>query len=910
MIYTFAEFELDTRSFELRHAATGEVVTTEPQVFDVLHYLVGHADRVVTKEELLDSVWGTRFVTESALTSRIKDARRAVGDDGRAQGVIRTVHGRGYRFVATLLEDQERGVPAVSPAHLPRQPAATGRPELLERSDELAILTTALDEARCRATGTVVLIAGEAGLGKTALVRAFAEEAGRQGVRVLAGGCDDLVTPRTMGPVRDIAQELGGRLVDAVSAGADPEQVFAVLPDVLAEAATVLVIEDLHWADDATLDVVRFLARRTPTLPTVLVATYRQEDVDVGHRLRRVLGSLTSTSVRRIALAPLSLDAVAALAGDVGVRADELHAVTQGNPFFVSEVLAAGELSVPPTVRDAVLSRVASLSPAARRLLQHAAVVPSRAERWLLAELVPEAHLATAEAEQVGVLGGDEGHVWFRHELARQAVEVSLTTAARVRANQQVLDVLAKHGNVEPARLVHHAERAGDIDAVIDHAPVAAEEAIRLGSYSQAIHHLEALLAQADALPDSTVAVASSQLSYALYMVNRFADSARHGRRGVAAAEAAGDRVVLADALVWLFRTLYWSDGPRAATATIERALPLLEELGDEARLATAHAGLARAHSDLVTVGPVAEPDRAVVEHAERSLELAERLGHGHLRCHALQYRGTGRLALGDPGGADDLAAAVELAQLDPRDELPARACVNAAGGSFRAGRLEDAERYALLGLDRAAGGEFTAGAYRLQVTLQGVRISQGAWDEAQAGLQTLVDWPGEPGIMRPLAASLLVRLLARRGRHDEAADALRPAVDATSGSTEIALVGPVTAGHLEAAWLGGQTADMPAIAAPALALATELRHRTTRAELTRSLQRAGHPVEVPPDAVGPWAPGLLGRWREAADAWAARGCRYERALELALAPDALARSEGRNELEALGAAGALAVLG
>jgi DNA-binding winged helix-turn-helix (wHTH) protein len=899
MIYTFGEFELDTGSFELRRGATGEVVATEPQVFDVLHYLVDHADRVVSKEELLDSVWGTRFVTESALTSRIKDARRAVGDDGRAQGVIRTVHGRGYRFVATLV-DQERGAPPASPAAPSRPNATSGRPALLERSDELSILATALEEAWCRATGTVVLIAGEAGLGKTALVGAFADEAARQGVRVLAGGCDDLVTPRTMGPVRDIAQELGGRLAEAVSGGADPEQVFAVLPDVLAEAATVLVIEDLHWADDATLDVMRFLARRIPTLPTVLVATYREEDLDVGHRLRRVLGGLTG----------MSLDAVAALAGDVGVRADELHAVTQGNPFFVSEVLATGELSVPPTVRDAVLSRVDSLSPAARRLLQHAAVVPSRAERWLLAELVPEAHLATAEAEQVGVLGGDEGHVWFRHELARQAVEASLTAAARVRANQQVLDVLANHVNVEPARLVHHAERAGDIDAVIEHAPVAAEEAIRLGSYSQAIDHLEALLAQADGLPDRTMAVASSQLSYALYMVNRFADSARHGRRGVAAAEATGDPAVLADALVWLFRTLYWSDGPRAATATIERALPLLEELGDEARLATAHAGLARAHSDLVTVGPVAEPDPAVVEHAERSLELAERLGHGHLRCHALQYRGTGRLALGDPGGADDLAVAVELAQLDPRDELPARACVNAAGGSFRAGRLEDAERYALLGLERATGGEFTAGAYRLQVTLQGVRISRGAWDEAQAGLQTLVDWPGEPGIMRFLAASLLVRLLARRGRHDEAADVLRPAVDATSGSTEIALVGPVTAAHLEAAWLGGQSADMPAIAAPALALATELRHRTTGAELTRSLQRAGHPVEVPPDAVGPWAPALAGRWREAADAWATRGCRYERALELALAPDAPARSEGRSELEALGAAGALAVLG
>ncbi|MGH9231341.1 MAG: hypothetical protein ACRD07_21875 [Acidimicrobiales bacterium] len=392
-------------------------------------------------------------------------------------------------------------------------------------------------------------------------------------------------------------------------------------------------------------------------------------------------------------------------------------------------------------------------------------------------------------------------------------------------------------------------------------------------------------------------------------MARRFADSAHHGRRGVAAAEAAGDPVVLADALLWLSRTVYWSDAPGPATAALERAIPLLEELGDEARLATAYAELARAHSDLVTVGPVAEPDPAVVEHAARSLELAERLGHTYLRSHALQYRGTGRLALGDAGGFDDVALAVELAELDPRDELPARACVNASGGSYRAGRLDDAEHYALLGLERATGGEFSAGAYRLELTLQAVHLSRGEWGGAEAGLRALVEWPGEPGIMRPLAASLLVRLLARQARHEEAANLLRHAVAGTSGSSEIAVVGPVATATLEAAWLAGRAAVMPDLAAPALALAAELGHRTTEAEVTRYLQRAGHRVTARHRGVGPWAPGLAGMWQEAADGWAALGCRYERGLELALAPDAAARSEGRRELEALGAAGALTAI-
>ena len=105
MIYAFGDYELDLRRFELRRG--GVVCPVEPQVFDVLAYLVGERDRVVTKEELLDEVWGDRFVSESALTSRVKAARRAVGDDGRAQRVVRTAHGRGYQFVAPVEERDE-----------------------------------------------------------------------------------------------------------------------------------------------------------------------------------------------------------------------------------------------------------------------------------------------------------------------------------------------------------------------------------------------------------------------------------------------------------------------------------------------------------------------------------------------------------------------------------------------------------------------------------------------------------------------------------------------------------------------------------------------------------------------------------------------------------------------------------
>ena len=139
MAVRFGPFEVDADAYELRR--DGETVHVEPQVFDVLRYLLEHRDRMVSKEELLEQVWGTRFVSESALTSRVKAVRRAVGDDGREQRVIRTVHGRGYRFVAPIdgaAPQEVVGVDRVGP--VPTSP-------LLEREQAWKVLDGAVGDA-------------------------------------------------------------------------------------------------------------------------------------------------------------------------------------------------------------------------------------------------------------------------------------------------------------------------------------------------------------------------------------------------------------------------------------------------------------------------------------------------------------------------------------------------------------------------------------------------------------------------------------------------------------------------------------------------------------------------------------------------------------------------------------------
>ena len=219
-----------------------------------------------------------------------------------------------------------------------------------------------------------MVVGGEAGIGKTALVASVCEAVGSR--RVLWGACDPLVTPRTLGPLRDVARDAGGALSDALEADGSRESLLAAVLDELTRSRSILVVEDVHWADDATLDLVALLGRRLARSRGCLVMTCRTEALTERPEVRRALGAIPPEVLRRIEPAPLSETAVETLARRTGRPARDLHQVSGGNPFFVTEVLAAPSDAVPVTIRDAVAVRVGALGPEARAVTEIAAVVP------------------------------------------------------------------------------------------------------------------------------------------------------------------------------------------------------------------------------------------------------------------------------------------------------------------------------------------------------------------------------------------------------------------------------------------------------------------------------------------------------------------------------------------------------
>ncbi|MDT7762167.1 MAG: hypothetical protein QOC63_1587, partial [Mycobacterium sp.] len=467
---------------------------------------------------------------------------------------------------------------------------------LLEREAVLAELHRCR-RAAGRGCGRLVLLRGEAGVGKTAVIAKFVAGLGPE-ARVLRGWCDGLATPRPLGPLLDMLAGLpaaqAAAMRAAIDAG-DSEAIYAGLVGVFGDGnAWVCVIEDLHWADGATLDLLRFVSRRIESLPVLVVVSYRDDEIGPQHPLAVLLGDVaTMAMVTRIGLDPLSAAGVAALAAGSGVNADALYRLTGGNPFFVTEVLAAGpdalgDGGLPRSVSEAVAGRLARLSATGRETAQAAAVCGPRAHPALLEAVCPAAAGALAECLHAGVLIANADTVGFRHELARRATAEQIPDYQRRLLHKRTLTVLAEPP-IDPntlAALAFHADRAGDTDAVIGHAPAAAERAAALGANREAAQLYALALRHADTTPDQQKVIWLEQHAFSSYLSGVADASVRSLRAAITLRHTLGDRLGEGDDLRWLSRMLFPLGRTTEALQAARASLRLLEDLGPTPQLA------------------------------------------------------------------------------------------------------------------------------------------------------------------------------------------------------------------------------------------------------------------------------------------------------------------------------------
>jgi DNA-binding CsgD family transcriptional regulator/tetratricopeptide (TPR) repeat protein len=772
---------------------------------------------------------------------------------------------------------------------------------ILERHDELAALGSAARDA-ADGNGSVMLISGEAGIGKSSLVQAIRSVLPAEG-RLLVGYCDDLAMPRVLGPLRDLIGSVGTALATALERG-DRGAVLEALRDELDWAGhpTVLVVEDVHWADEATLDVLRFLVRRAAGLPLVLVLTYRDDELPTEHPLRQLLGLASRAGrVRRLRLARLSVDAVRRLSADGPMDGDEVYAVTAGNPYFVAEVLAAGDATgVPLTIADAVRARVAHLDPGPLETVERLAVIPSAIPRWLVEALVPTGPGALAPAEQRGLLTVTPTRVSFRHELARRAVVDSMPAARRLAANRLVLAALLDHPGVEVSRIVHHAAQAGDREVIVHYGPIAAREATAAGAHREAAAHLRLVLDQHPVLEPAAEAALWEGFAIECYTIDLPPAQALAAQRRAAELRRDGDRRDHAVSLRWLSRICWWAGDPAGAEAAAAEAIAVATELvGASGEAGAGGAGdselLAMALSNQAQLHALAGRDTECIAMAERAIAL----GHDSaaVRSHALNNLGVALDRTDGPRAMSTLEESLRVALDGEEIEHACRARVNLIWCYLRRLRLEDARRHCLEGIELAERSEFLMFSRYLQVAWGAVRAASGHWGEVLPAAAYGLD--GSPPV-RCGALTLIGRTQLRRGE-PEAMETLQEAWRVAVSLRDCQWVGPAAAALAEAAALDGH----PATAAPAVTEAYELARRfgtvAVRAELAYWMGRVGQPVGGE-GLAHPYALLADGRWQEAAEQWAAAGYRYEHAAALAESPHAEDQLAALAILDGLGA--------
>src|SRR5215207_2695205 len=770
--------------------------------------------------------------------------------------------------------------------------------ELLERQPHLEQLEEHLRQAAA-GHGRLVLVGGEAGVGKSTLADEFCRRV-TAGAVVLRTSCDALSTPGPLGAVRDLAPALGLLIDDRPLDGDARDRLFR---EVLAAFAArpgpmVIVAEDAHWSDGASLELRRFLGRRIGDLPVLVIVTYRDDEIGADHPLRMVLGDLaTASTVQRISLRPLSEEAVQRLAQGSDRDATTLHRLTGGNPFFVTEALATDAESVPATVGDAVLARAARLSPEARALLDVAAVIGSTIDLDLLLSVAGPVLDEADEGIERGLLRGTDEGLAFCHELARDAILAAIAPLRRRLLHARVLAALrdAPEAERDLARLAHHAEAAGDRAAVLEFATAAAEQAAALHAHREAAAQYARALRFADALPAAERARLLEGRSVACYLSD-------HGEEAIATRLEAldiwrtlGDRLKEGGNLRWLSH-LYWlkEDAAEAATAALEVLEPLPP--GPE---------LAMAYSNLAQLRMLDHDLEGTLRWGNWAIALAEELGETDTLIHALATVGSARHYAGDDLGHEELNRSLQLALAGGYLDHAGRAFANLAFTTMLAMRFDEAERWLDTGIAYAIEHDLDLRRGYLLATRAILRARQGRWDAAETEIRQLLRQPKLSSVTRMMALTTLGQVQARRGS-PEAAATLDEALALADRTGKLLRLGPVRAARAEAALLASDSERVRDEVQAVRELISERGNRWDRGELAWLLWQAGE-RDVPTENLAePYALQIAGDFAGAAATWHDLGCPYEEACALAESADPALVRRALALLEDLGATPAI----
>ena len=554
----------------------------------------------------------------------------------------------------------------------PRKPIRIyGSIMLLERKENLEQLKN-LVVAALNGQGGIALVAGEAGIGKTSLLTAFHQEVSTEldsQIELAWGGSDPLFTPRALGPLHDIAHCFSDEIKNLLQENANSTLLFDAILKFLGHRSKthVFIFEDVHWADHATLDFLKFLSRRITFLNVVVVISFRNDEIDKLHPLNEVLAVMPPGKTVRVDLQPLSVNSIKLLLKEVDhenkVNEQEIYLVTGGNPFFVTELLASKQSSVatvPASIRDAITARINRLDIEEQNFLETISIIPKAVSIDLLNRLF-EQHAETFAMACVGrglltLVGTDMFR--FRHELARLGTAERLSALEKKRQHARILEALLDiDADLELDHLVHHAAGAFDAKRVLEFAPQAAKIASISGSHREAAAHYSTALRFVDSAQIEKAAQLYECWAMETGLTVGIDDEVIEARRhAITLWRAIGNKEKIGENLRWLSRLLWYQGQASEALRYVDEAIKVLEDSPPSSEKAMAFS----LRSQFFMLNDYMDD---AIHWGEKALALEAKFNDVAVRVHALNNIGTARVFRGNKTGVENLLESLKLSQ-------------------------------------------------------------------------------------------------------------------------------------------------------------------------------------------------------------------------------------------------------
>jgi len=636
--------------------------------------------------------------------------------------------------------------------------------ELIERADFLAALHTKFENV-VKAEGHCLLLCGEAGIGKTSLVRTFCQEI-KSKCKVLQGTCDALFTPRPLAPLHDIAWQMQSDIMQKVNGKTDRTALFTgFLQELSAQKGpTVLIFEDIHWADEATLDFIKFLARRITHIHCLFILTFRDNEIHSAHALRNVLGQLPFDAFSRLQLTPLSRQAVDKMAEEKGYSGEDVYCISGGIPFYVNEILASYSPGVPDNVKDSVLSVFNRHNEKTRRVWEILSVLPTGIETRYLEKMVPLFADAIEYCLGSRILIIDNDIIFFKHELYRRTIESALSPFVRIALNKNILDLFRESfeedGEIE--RIIHHAKNANEYELVSYYAPLAAAHAVALGSHTEAARlYLTAIEYYQGSDKDKLIEL-YELYAYECYLTNKHKEAIIYTQKSLKLWEDKNEVEKMGNCMRFLSR-LWWFEGNH------KRAVSLGVQAVDIFKGLPSSKAKAMAYSNLSQLRMSMDRSDECIEWGEKAIAIAKEVGDEETIAHALNSMGAAVMLDEDTKqkGIDMLMQSLEISVKNAYHEHAARVYIILGADGITIKDYALAKKALAEGIAYCEERDLDAQKIYLLSSKARLHLETGDWNEAYRIAEELLKDEILLPVNKIVALIVLATIKIRRGDRD-----------------------------------------------------------------------------------------------------------------------------------------------